>query len=495
MSPNKTRRVLSPLLIAALAGCAVGPDFKAPAAPNTDRYTAESLPAATVATDVAGGEAQTFNPGRAVPEQWWKLFGSQQLDSLVDLAFKSSPSVDSASAALRRAQENLNAQRGGLFPSIDANAQVQRQRASAAAFGQGSDASSLYNLYNASVGVSYTLDLFGGVRRGIEAQAAAVDFQRFQLQATYLTLAANVVTSGISEASLRAQITATNDIIAAFERQLKITEEQFQLGTVSNADVLSARANLASTRATLPPLQRQLSAVQNQLAVYLGKLPSERESTHFELADLTLPRELPLSVPSELVRQRPDVRAAEASLHQASAQIGVATANLFPQLSISGSFGSQALTSGDLFDDHVWSIGAGLTQPLFHGGTLSAQRRAAIAAYDQSAADYRNTVLKAFQNVADALRALETDAESLRAQYEAMTAAQSSLELTEKQYALGSVSYLNLLTAQRQYQQARISYLQALASRYQNTAALFQALGGGLNPSSTASANAAGTAS
>lgn len=486
MSSYKSHRTLLPLLIAAISGCAVGPDFKAPAAPDTNRYTAEQLPDRTAATAVTGGEAQTFQPGKAVPEQWWTLFGSNQLNQLVEQAFNSSPSVESADAALRRAQENLKAQRGSLFPSLDANASAQRQRASGAAFGQATDSSSLYSLYNASVDVSYTLDLFGGVRRGIEAQAAVVDFQRYQLQATYLTLAANVVTSSISEASLRAQITATDEIIAAFERQLKITEQQYELGGVSTAEVLSARSNLASTRATLPPLQKQLSAVQNQLAVYLGRLPSERESTHFELAELTLPQELPLSVPSELVRQRPDIRAAEASLHQASAQVGVATANMYPQLSISGSFGSQALSSGDLFNDHIWNIGAGLTQPLFHGGSLNAQRRAAIAAFDQSAADYRNTVLKAFQNVADSLRALETDAESLSAQHEAMTAAQSSLDLTEKQYALGSVSYLNLLTAQRQYQQARISYLQALASRYQNTAALFQALGGGLNPSSTA---------
>jgi len=494
MSCYKTRRALLPLLIAAASGCAVGPDFKTPAAPETDRYTAQPLPEQTAATPVAGGEAQTFKPGQAVPEQWWTLFGSDKLNKLVEQAFAGSPNVEAASASLRRAQENLKAQRGALFPSVDANASAQRQRASGAVLGQPANFATLYNLYNASVDVSYTLDLFGGVRRGIEAQAAAVDFQRFQLQATYLTLAANVVTSGVTEASLRAQVSATEDIVAAFERQLKITEQQFELGSVSSADVLSARSNLASIRATLPTLQRQLSAVQNQLAVYLGKLPSERESTNFELAELTLPKELPLSVPSELVRQRPDVRAAEASLHQAQAQVGVATANLFPQLSISGSFGSQAATSGDLFDDHIWNIAAGLTQPLFHGGALSAQRRAAIAGYDQAAADYRNTVLTAFQNVADALRALETDAESLRAQYEAMTAAQTSLDLTEKQYALGSVSYLNLLTAQRQYQQARINYLQALASRYQDTAALFQALGGGLNTSSSngvASATAA----
>jgi NodT family efflux transporter outer membrane factor (OMF) lipoprotein len=481
-------RVL-PLIAATAAGCAVGPDFHAPAAPQTDHYTAQPLPAQTASVAVAGGEAQRFINGAALPAQWWTLFDSEPLNQLVAAAFAGSPTADAARAALRQAQEQLNAQRGGFFPSIDANGSAQRQKTSAAALGAaGLDggSTSIYNLYNASVDVSYTLDLFGGVRRGVEAQAAAVDYQQYQLQATYLTLAANVVTAGIGEASLRAQVAATRDIIATFERQLNITERQYRLGSAAYADVLSARSNLAATRATLPALEKQLAATQSQLAVYLGRLPSAQKPAQLELDALKLPENIPLLLPSELVRRRPDVRAAEALLHEASARVGVATANLFPQLSLSGSYGSQATRSGDLFKDDIWSIGAGLTQPLFHGGALSAQRRAAIAAYDQSAADYRRAVLVAFQNVADSLRALETDARSLQAQHEAMTAAANSLQLQEQQYQVGGLSYLNLLTAQRQYQQARINYLLALASRYQDTAALFQALGGGWNDTSPA---------
>jgi NodT family efflux transporter outer membrane factor (OMF) lipoprotein len=469
---------LLPLALA-IAGCAVGPDFKAPAAPATDRYTAQPLPEQTVSTPVAGGAAQVFALDKQLPSQWWTLFGSPKLDRLVEQAFANSPNVEAASAALRQAQENLNAQRGDFFPSLDAKAGASRQRAQAIQIpGASTDTTSIYNLYNASVNVSYTLDLFGGVRRSVERQAAIVDYQQYQLQATYLTLATNVVTSGVAEASLRDQIAASKDIVADLEKQLQIAKQRHQLGAAAYVDVLTANANLASVRATLPQLEKQLSAVQNQLAVYLGKLPSEREATDFDLGELTLPQEIPLALPSELVRQRPDIRAAEASLHQASAQIGVATANLFPQISIAGAYGSQANQFGDLFHDKVWNIGANISQPLFHGGSLTAQRRAAIAAFDQASADYRRTVLTAFQNVADALTALQSDAQILQAQHDALSAAKGSLDITEKQYSLGGVSYLNLLITQREYQNARINYSQALASRYQDTAALFQALGG-----------------
>lgn len=477
----RASRLLPLALAIALAGCAVGPDFEAPAAPQTDSFTTQPLPEQTVATptETPGGGAQVFAPNKLLPTEWWSLFGSSKLDQLVAEAFANSPTVESAAAALRQAQENLNAQRGGLFPSVDANVGGARQRAQGIqAPGATQATSSVFNLYNASVDVGYTLDLFGGVRRGIERQAAVVDYQQYQLQATYLTLAANVVTTGIEEASLRDQLAATRDIVADLEKQLQISKQRHELGAAAYLDVLTANSNLATVRATLPQLEKQLAAVQNQLAVYVGKLPSEHKVTDFDLSELTLPREIPLSLPSELVRQRPDIRAAEASLHQASAQIGVATANLYPQVTINGSFGSQANNFGDLFDDKLWSIGANLAQPLFHGGTLTAQRRAAIAAYDQVAADYRSTVLTAFQNVADALTALKSDAEVLQAQHEALQSAKGSLDIAQTQYRLGGVSYLGLLIAQREYQQARINYSQALAARYQDTAALFQALGG-----------------
>ncbi|MDB6060380.1 MAG: efflux system, outer rane lipoprotein NodT family [Verrucomicrobiaceae bacterium] len=476
MKFSNPRKSLLTLCILAASGCAVGPDFKTPAAPQTDRYTAQELPQQTAATDVKGGEAQTFAIGEQLPAQWWTLFGSDKLNTLVQAAFNGSPTSAAARAALRQAQENLNAQRGGFFPSIDANGSAQRQRGAVLAPGLGD--AGVYNLYNASVSVAYTLDIFGGVRRGVEARAAAVDSQQFELQATYLTLAANVVTSSVGEAALRDQLAATQDIIKALENQLNIIEQRHQLGAAAFSDVLSARSNLAAVRATLPTYEKQLAAVQNQLAVYLGKLPSDFTASNFDIGELTLPQQLPLNVPSELVRRRPDVRSAEARMHEASAEIGVATANLLPQISLNGSFGSQTTEAAQLFKDKVWSFGAGITQPLFHGGTLTAQRRAAIAAYDQAAANYQNVVLKSFQNVADALSAVHSDAKALQAQYEAMSSAKSSLDLREKQLALGSISFLNLLDAQRQYQQTRINYSQALASRYQDTAALFQALGG-----------------
>jgi NodT family efflux transporter outer membrane factor (OMF) lipoprotein len=473
---STTRRALLILGWVAFAGCAVGPDFKTPAAPATERYTAQALSTQTAATNVAGGAAQTFASGVSIPAQWWKLFGSDKLDSLVQTAFSNSPTTAAARASLRQAQENLSAQRGGFFPSVDANGSATRQRAGTIA--PGLPDAGVYNLYNASVSVGYTLDLFGGVRRGVEARAAAVDFQQYELQATYLTLAANVVTSSVGEAALRDQLAATKDIIAGLEKQLNISEQRYQLGAVALSDVLAARSNLAAVRATLPVYEKQLAAVQNQLAVYLGALPSEFNATNFNIDEINLPQEIPLSVPSELVRRRPDIRAAEARMHQASAEIGVATANLFPQISLNGTFGSQSTEVAQLFKDKIWSIGAGVTQPLFRGGTLTAQRRAAIAAYDVAAANYQTAVLTAFQNVADALSAVHSDAKALQAQYEAMSSARSSLDLREQQFALGSVSYLNLLDAQRQYQQTRINYAQALASRYQDTAALFQALGG-----------------
>ena len=488
--PPSLARSFPVLALLAIAGCAVGPDFKAPAAPKTDRYTARQLPPETAATAVAGGAAQTFAIGKALPTRWWTLFGSDKLDALVTQAFANSPTTDSARAALRQAEANLDAQRGAFFPSVDASASAQRQRINAAAYGSTAAGSSLYNLYNVSVSVAYTLDIFGGVRRSVEAQAAATEAQRYELQATYMTLAANVVTSAVGTASLRDQIAATRDIVAAQEKQLDIAQKRHRVGAVAYTDVLAAQSSLAAVRATLPPLEKQLAALQSQLAVYLGKLPSEFNGGDFELADLHLPRQIPLALPAQLVRRRPDVRAAEARLHSASAEIGVATANLLPQLSISGSIGTQSTAAAQLFKDKIWSVGAGLTQPLFHGGELTAKRRAAIAAYDQAGADYRLAVLTAYKNVSDSLTALQSDAQALQAQYSAMTSARENRDLVERQYTLGSISYLNLLDAQRQYQQSRVSYAQALASRYQDTAALFQALGGDWDDSAVATADA-----
>lgn len=468
---------------ALLMGCAVGPNFKPPEAPDTQAYTSTALPSETATASVAGGTVQRFKMGEKIPDQWWKLFHSEALDRLIRRAFVDNPTTVAAQAALRQAQEILRAQYGVTwFPGVDANLSAGRQHSAGASFGQASGGGSTFELYNASVNVSYLLDIFGGARRELESLQAQVDYEHFQLLGTYLTLTANIVTSAVQEASLRAQLQATREILADQQRAYELVQRQFQLGGISHADVLAQQTQLAQTRATLPPLEKALSQTRHFLAVLVGKLPNDAGTLpEFDIHNITLPKELPVSLPSSLVRRRPDIQAAEALLHAASAQVGVATANLYPRITLTGSYGSETNKIGDLFnsDTVVWNFGGGLLQPLFHGGELKAKRRAAVAAYDQALALYRQTVLQAFLNVSDALRALESDARTLKAQFEAETAAKDTLELTKKQFQFGAVSYLSLLDAQRQYQQVRISLIQAQAARFSDTAALFQAVGTG----------------
>lgn len=462
----------------AVGGCAVGPDFTPPVAPTAASVTREPLPAQTQATPIAGGAAQRFDPAAELSSQWWTSYGSDQLNRLVSEALANSPTIASAQAALRVAQEQVNAQRGGLFPSVGGSMGATREKLNGAAQGFPEAGDFLFTLYNASVNLSYNFDVFGGVRRGIEAQEAGRDAQREEMQATYQTLAANVVTAAVLEASLRAQIDATNELIASAQHQVDLSRQEFELGGAARSDVLSAESNLASVQATLPPLRQQLAAARSQLAVYLGKPPSEYDETAFDLGSLQLPLDIPLMVPSDIVRQRPDIRRAQAQLHEASAQIGVATANMLPQLSLSGSYGDSTSSFRSLFSSNVFSLGLNIAQPLFQGGALSAKRRGAIAAYDQALAQYRQTVLLAFKNVADALRALDTDAQTLEAQYRAQQSAADSLHLIEQRFGLGGANHLDLLVAQQQYQRSRVAYVQALAARYQDTAGLFLALGG-----------------
>jgi NodT family efflux transporter outer membrane factor (OMF) lipoprotein len=339
----------------------------------------------------------------------------------------------------------------------------------------------LLTLYNASVNVSYALDVFGSTRRQVESAQAAVDAQRYQVEAVYLTLTGNVVTTAIREASLRAQLQATREVLKAQQQQLDVIEKQFGTGAIPKSTVLQQRTQVAQTLAILPPIEKSLAQTRHQLAVYAGRLPSEAGLPEFDLASLTLPSNLPLSLPSELARQRPDVRASEELLHQASAQIGVATANLYPQFQLTGTYGSTATRARDLFSTatNFWSVGAALTQPIFNGGSLRAQQRASVAAFDAAAAQYRSTVLGAFQNVADALRALEFDATTLEAQANAEALARQSLDLTTQQFRAGAVSFVTLLTAQQAWLQTHTALVQAQAARYADTAALFQALGGG----------------
>jgi NodT family efflux transporter outer membrane factor (OMF) lipoprotein len=435
------------------------------------------MPAQTVGTPGTAGAAQRFANGEDIPAQWWRLFRSAPLDELIRTALTNSPTLVSAEAVLRQAQENYNAEYGSrALPAVNGQFNVTRERS--VQFGP---VPSIFTLYNANVAVSYTVDAFGAVRRDLESFGAVIDYQRFQLEAAYLALTANLVTTVIQEASLRAQINALKEVITAQEKSLELTRKQAALGAIARLPVLTLGAQVAQTRAQLPPLEKALALTRHQMAVYAGWLPSQARLPEFELESLQLPQDLPVTLPSALVRQRPDIRASEALLHQASAQIGVATANLYPQITLSGSAGPAATRFADLFSSQgfLWSIGAGLVQPIFNGGALQARKRGAEAAYEAAAAQYQSTVLGAFQNVANALRALETDADTLRAQAETVDLSRQSLDLVTRQFQIGATSYLNLLDAQRTYQQSRVALAQAQAARYADTAALFQALGGG----------------
>jgi NodT family efflux transporter outer membrane factor (OMF) lipoprotein len=474
---------IGPAMAAALlvlSACAVGPDFAPPAAPLGAGYTPEGQPAATASADVAGGAAQRFDIGRDIPGEWWKVFHSKELDSLIAEAIRDNPSLQAAQAALWQAKENLYAQTGKLLPSFDANASAEREQFSPAEFGQ-TGPPTIFNLFQATVNVSYAPDVFGGQRRQIEATAALADYQRFELEATYLTLTANVVTAAVQDASLRGQIAATRDIIKAESDQLNVVQHQFEDGAATRADVLTQQSEVATEQATLPPLEKQLEQQRHILLALIGRFPNQSPRDRLTLASFRLPTRLPVSLPSQLVEQRPDVRAAQAQLHQASAQVGVATAARLPQFNLTGDYGSAALTTATLFTPStiIWGAAATGTQPIFHGFTLLHQQRAAEAGYDMAQAQYRNTVLGAFQNVADSLRALQLDAATLKAQDAAVRAASATLDLSRSQYRLGAITYVTLLNAQRSDSQARLALVQAQAARYADTAALFQALGGG----------------
>lgn len=469
------------LLALFMGGCKVGPDFHRPVMQRTAQYTPAVQPTQTVSAEVPAGHSQYLILSQELPAQWWTVFQSPALNDLIVKGLNHSPNVKAAQAALRQAQENLTAGIGTtFFPAVNAQVNAQRQQTNDDSFGEGSSSPMIFNLLNPAFNLSYTLDLFGGGRRTVEALCAAVDYQRYQLEGTYLALTANIVTLAINEASFRAQVKATHELIASAESSLKLVNQQFNLGAVSYADVFNQETQLAQTRATLPPLEKSLAQTRHALAVLVGDLPSESCLPIFTLEALQLPAGLPLTMPSMLVRKRPDIRAVEALLHQASAQIGVATANLFPKLSLSANFGWESEHLGSLFKSYnqTWSYGGQLLQPLFNGGALLANRRSAIAAYDQVLAQYQQTVLQAFQNVADVLRAIEMDAKTLKYQAIAEKSAKNSLDLTEKQFQLGAISYLNLLQAQQTYQETLIARIQAQAARYLDTAALFQALGG-----------------
>ncbi|MGS0742303.1 efflux transporter outer membrane subunit, partial [Glaciimonas sp. GG7] len=404
-------------LVVVLSGCTIGPDFQPPIAPEVQQYTSGTQPVVTSASNGAGGGAQHFEIGADIPSQWWSVFHSPELEVLVRSALTNSPTLTQAKATLRAARENLNAQTGTDLPQVNAQLGSSRQQIDTTALGVPNiPQSGPFTLYNAALNVSYTIDAFGLNRRTLEGLQAQVENQEYQLQAARLTLASNVVTTAIRQAALTAQIAETEQLLRLQRAQIIIMQQRLSAGGIARLDLVNQRTLLAQSEATLPTLRQQLAQINHQLAVYLGKAPAQIFLQPLELNTLTLPEALPLTLPSSLARQRPDIRAAQATLHQASAQVGVATANLYPQLTLSGSAGSERTGINQLANSiNVWSIGIKFMQPLFDGGQLRAKQRSAAAAYDAALATWQQTVLQALQQVADVLRALESDAITLQA--------------------------------------------------------------------------------
>ena len=484
MAPRRPLRAITVAAATVVASaCAVGPDFERPAAPEVSGYTSAPLAEQTASADVKGGETQHFVQALDIPGQWWTLFHSAALNTLIEEALTNNPTLPAAEAALRQAWQNVYAAEGAFFPTaVVSYSPSSNKTATGVTFTGASSGSPYFTLHTAQVVVTYAPDVFGGTRREVESQAATAEFQRFQGEAAYLTLTSNVVTAAVQEASVRGQIAATEEIIKIQTGSLDILRKQFELGQVAGADVAAVEATLAQAQATLPPLQKQLAVQRDLLTALIGRLPSQEPAEKFDLASLQLPQELPVSLPSKLVEQRPDIQSAEAQVHSASAAIGVAVAARLPQFTLTANAGTTANQINQLFitpGTAFWIVAGNVAQTVFDAGTLLHKQRAAEAAFDQAAAMYRSTVITAFQNVADSLHALQSDAETLKAAYAAERAAFKSLEIARRQLQLGAIGYLGLLTAENTYNTALLALVQAQAARYADTAALFQALGGG----------------
>ncbi|MBO0752868.1 MAG: efflux transporter outer membrane subunit [Bradyrhizobiaceae bacterium] len=475
-------------MAAMVCGCAVGPDFAPPKPPpDLAGYGPGTGWTRTAGAKVEDGEAQRVAKGRDIPGDWWRLFRSRGLGTLTDRALKNNADLAAAQAALRVAQANLAAGRSAYFPTITGNFSAERSVAPALPPLPDQNGNLVvaesppFNLYTGQVMVSYTPDVFGGIRRNVESLQAQSDNQRFQLEATYLTLTSNIALAAIQEASMRGQVEATRELIKIASDILEVLGKQRKAGLISDVDVLPQEAALAQIEQTLPPLERQLEQQRHMLSALSGGLPSEQPPEKFTLATLKLPRDLPLSLPSQLVQQRPDIRAAEENLHAASAQIGVAIANRIPNVSLTGSLGSQAITAAQLFQPGTgqWDIAASVMQPIFDGGMLYQKEVAARATFEQATSQYRSTVIMAFQNVADTLTALAKDAVSLQKAVVAEESAERSLSLARKRLDAGDINSILLLNVQQTYFQAKLMRVQAQANRLADTVALFQALGGG----------------
>ena len=474
-------RAVGVLLPLALCACTVGPDFHRPGPPAVARFTPEPLAAATAASPVAQGGAQRFASGADLQGDWWTLFRSAELDGLLADALKANPDLEAARAALRAARETAAAARGQLLPTVDAGLAVSPQKTAGVLASPLANNDNIFTLHTAQLSVGYVPDVFGGLRREAESAEAQAEAQRFQSEAAYLTLTSNLVAAVIQEASLREQIAATDDLIRAQKRALELMREQFRLGQIARQDLAAQEAQVAQVEQSLPPLQKQLATQIDLVADLIGRAPAEAPRAPVRLADLTLPEQLPVSLPARLAEQRPDVRAAEANLHAASAQVGVAIAARLPTFPITAGLGGTSTSLGTLFSNGnaFWIVTGQVAQPIFHGGQLVHRQRAAEASLDQAKAQYRSTVLTAFQNVADALQAIEIDARTLQAAVASERSAAVSLASAQDQFRSGQASALAVLNAEQTHDQAALAVIQARAARLADTAALFQALGGG----------------
>ncbi len=488
-------------LLLVLSGCTAGPDFKRPAAPTATGYTPSAAAQETVSAPTVHGEVQKFVPAQDIPFEWWTLFQSPQLDALIKRAMQANPNIEAAQAALRQAQEYTNAQQGYFYPTVGASYSPSRNKLAGNMGGnspgqQGNgtviqtysnpagpkyNGPAYYNFHVAQLTVGYVPDVFGMNRRLVESAQAQLEMQKMQLEATYITLASNVVAAAIQEASLRAQIAAQLQIVSLNQQASEIVRNQFKLGYVSEMEVTQQQMTAAQAQQALVPLQQQLEQTRNLLRALAGNTPDQDVEETFTLESLHLPQALPLSLPSKLVEQRPDVRSAEAQLHYASAQYGVAVANTLPQFAITGAIGGMASTPSWMFKNGggFFNLTGDIAQTIFDGGTLRAKSRAAQQGLAQAAAQYRSVVMAALQNVADALYVIQSDAQALKAAAEAAQAASKLSELTRKQYEAGYVDFQTALLAQQNEQLASINLIQAQTNRLGDTAALFQALGGG----------------
>jgi NodT family efflux transporter outer membrane factor (OMF) lipoprotein len=473
--------VAAGVLLACSGGCTVGPDFHRPGAPKGAGYTSAPLPKTTASAAVAGGAAQRFVEGLDIPGAWWTLFHSQPLDALVKEALAANPTIAAAQAALVRANEEVYAAEGAFYPSVAADFAASRNQTAASQSPVPANSQLFYSLYTPELTVGYAPDVFGGTRREVEALAAKAEVKRFALEATDLSLSANVVAAAIEEAELRSEIAARREVVGIAGEALAILEKEYALGQIAGADVAAQQAALAQAEAALPPLEKALAKERDRLATLLGRFPNWTPAEIFDPASLTLPTALPLSLPSQLVAHRPDLRAAAAELHAASAEVGVAVAAELPQFTLTANPGLMSLTLGGLGNgaNLFWTVAGDVAQPIFEGFTLLHNKRAAEADFAEAGARYRATTLGAFRDVADTLYALQSDATALKAAVAAETAAKASLDIARRQLQLGQIDYLGQLEAERTYARARLDRIRAQADRFADTAALFVALGGG----------------